>query len=98
MCRFPNLDSTELIDSMNPKQRDVQDMSRANGFTSGFEIIDAPELSGRLHVPVSWIRQRATSSRFRQQERIPHIRFGRYIRFLWGSPELDAWLAEHFEQ
>jgi hypothetical protein len=26
------------------------------------------------------------------EDPIPHLRLGRYIRFRWGSPELEAWL------
>lgn len=88
----------EVIDFMNLKTTAVQDMSQVNGFGLNLEIIDAPELARRLRVPVSWVRQRSTSPRFTKEERIPHIRFGRYIRFLWKSPELNAWLAKHFEQ
>jgi hypothetical protein len=97
-CHWPNNGSLEAIESMNAEGITVPDMSRSHGFAPGIEIIDAPELARRLRVPVSWVRQRATSPRFSKEERIPHIRFGRYIRFLWGSPELNAWLAEHFEQ
>ena len=83
---------------MNLKTTTVQDMSQSNEFGPYIEIIDAPELARRLRVPVSWVRQRATSPRFSKEERIPHTRFGRYIRFSWGSPEVNAWLAKHFEQ
>ncbi len=60
-----------------------------NSSVTNFEIIDAPELTHRLSVPVSWVREYV---RRRAGDPIPHLRFGRYPRFAWGSPELDAWL------
>lgn len=58
------------------------------------EIIDAKELAGRWKVPESWVRS-YTRERTPKAERIPHLQLGRYIRFEWGSPELEAWLAAH---
>ncbi len=83
---------------MNSNGTDVREMSAVSRFTAKLEIIDAPELAARLRVPVSWVRQRATSPRFLSEQRIPHIRFGRYIRFLWGSSELTDWIARCTEQ
>jgi hypothetical protein len=83
---------------MNSKDANVQDMSESGGFGSSVAIIDAPELAKRLQVPVSWVRQRATSPRFNQEQRIPHVRLGKYIRFLWGSDELKTWLQGCSEQ
>lgn len=53
------------------------------------EIIDSVELARRWVLPTSWIRQQVRS---RAADPIPHIRFGRYVRFRWGSPELNDWL------
>jgi hypothetical protein len=58
------------------------------------EIIDANELAKRLNLPESWIRS-GTRERTPRDQRIPHLRLGRYVRFLWGDPELDAWLDKH---
>ena len=58
---------------------------------SSFELIDAPELGRRLHVPTSWIRSRTSPSTPRDK-RIPFLKFGRYTRFRWNSPELVEWL------
>lgn len=88
----------EPLAFMNPENGGVQDMSASGSFGAPVEIIDAPESAKRLHVPVSWVRQRATSPRFTQEQRIPHVRLGRYIRFLWGSTELKTWLAGCSEQ
>lgn len=97
-CHWPNNGSLEPSEFMNAEGTTVQHLSKLTGFSSGFEMVDAPELARRLQVPVSWVRQRATCLRFTKEQRIPHVRLGRYIRFLWGSPELNAWLAKHFEQ
>jgi hypothetical protein len=56
-----------------------------------FELLTPVELAEKLKVPVSWVRDR-TRSRDLQGDVIPHLRLGRYIRFQWGSPELEAWL------
>jgi hypothetical protein len=29
--------------------------------------------------------------RSRSIDPIPHVRFGKYVRFRWGSPELEDW-------
>jgi len=57
-----------------------------------YEIIDCVELARRWVLPASWVRDHVRS---RTTDSIPHIRFGRYVRFRWGSPELEGWLAEH---
>ena len=54
------------------------------------EILTAKELAERLKLPVTWVQERARS---RSADGIPHMRFGKYIRFRWGSPELSAWLV-----
>jgi hypothetical protein len=60
------------------------------------EIIDAPELAKRWNLPESWIRSKVRT-RTATAEQIPHLSLGRYCRFEWGSPALDAWLARHRE-
>jgi hypothetical protein len=60
----------------------------------GFELIDATELGRRLSLPVSGIR---CHSRRRTHDEIPTCRFGKYCRYRWNSPELEAWLADHQE-
>ena len=57
---------------------------------SQVEVIDCNELAKRLIVPESWVRSRTNSKRTRDP--IPHLRFGRYVRFPWGSEELTQWL------
>ena len=55
----------------------------------GYEIIDSAELGKRLNLPESWVRDQV---RRHAQDPIPHTRFGKYVRFAWGSPELNEWL------
>ncbi len=57
---------------------------------NNYEIIDCPELARRWMLPVSWVRDQV---RVRATNPIPHIKFGKYVRFRWGSPELEQWLA-----
>jgi hypothetical protein len=52
------------------------------------EVIDANELARRLNLPASWVRDQ---TRTRADDPLPCIRFGRYVRFEWGSPQLAAW-------
>jgi hypothetical protein len=53
-----------------------------------YEYIDSPALAARWALPESWIRDQVRS---RSTDPIPHVRFGKYVRFRWGSPELDGW-------
>ena len=54
------------------------------------ELIDSTELARRWRVPESWVRD---GVRRRAGDKIPHVRFGKYVRFEFGCPDLDAWLA-----
>ena len=66
-------------------------MTAATGVLETFEIIDSKELARRWALPESWIRD-ASRSRRHGENMIPHIKFGRYVRFRWQSPELNEWL------
>ena len=55
------------------------------------EILDTDGLAAKLNIVPSWVRSHV-QPRCPEQERIPHVRFGRYVRFLWGSSELSTWL------
>jgi hypothetical protein len=74
---------------MSSQTADVRMMSR-NGHND-CELIDSAELARRWNVPESWIRNQ-TRARTPKDKRIPCIRLGRYVRFRWGSPELEEWL------
>ncbi|MCU1240922.1 MAG: hypothetical protein JWO71_1648 [Candidatus Acidoferrum typicum] len=54
------------------------------------EFIDSVELARRWSVPVSWVRDQVRS---RAPDPLPHINFGKYVRFLWRSPDLEDWVA-----
>lgn len=56
------------------------------------EIIDSKELARRFRLPESWVRDRVRS---RTDDPLPHVKFGRYVRFEWGSRELVEWWARH---
>jgi hypothetical protein len=55
-----------------------------------YEIVDSKELGKRLCLPESWVRDQVRSRR--SADPIPCLRFGRYVRFRWQSPELTDWL------
>lgn len=63
--------------------------------SESIEIIDAPELAKRWMIPESWVRDHTRS---RTNDPIPHIQFGRYVRFRWGSSELAEWVKNHSTQ
>ena len=76
---------------MDLKMADVPLMSRIGG--NGYERIDSAQLAARLQIPESWVRNH-TRARIPKEERIPCVRFGRYVRFEWGSPQLEEWIAK----
>ena len=53
-----------------------------------YEFIDSKALASRWALPESWIREQVRS---RSSDPLPHLRFGKYVRFRWGSPELEGW-------
>jgi hypothetical protein len=53
-----------------------------------YDLLDSAELAARLNISESWVRDQV---RTRASDPIPHARFGRYVRFRWGSPELETW-------
>jgi hypothetical protein len=57
---------------------------------SPYEVLTATELSQRLKVKESWIIDQSKPSR--TADPIPIFRLGKHRRYLWGSPELNAWL------
>jgi hypothetical protein len=54
-----------------------------------YEVINSRELAQRWGLPESWVRDNV---RNRSTDPIPHLRFGRYVRFEFGSAELQQWL------
>lgn len=82
--------SPQVVEMETPKPLAVQSMSTK----PSFELIDATELARRWNVPASWIR---SHTRERTTDELPHLKLGRYVRFRWGSPELERWLKSHEE-
>jgi hypothetical protein len=79
---------------MSAKLAEVLHMSPSADFGQkppAVEVLDTAGLAAKLHVVPSWVRSHV-QPRCPQEERIPHLRLGRYVRFLWGSAELAAWL------
>lgn len=59
-----------------------------------FEIIDPRELARRLSVPTTWVYDQIRS---RAEDPIPCLKLGKYRRFRWGSPDLEAWLERRLK-
>ena len=67
-----------------------QSQSEANSARIvAYEFIDSGELARRWGVPVSWVRDQV---RGRAEDPLPHVNFGKYVRFLWGSDGLELWI------
>ena len=70
--------------------RSITGISNQAGIS--YEVIDSRELATRWSLPESWIREQ---TRCRANDPLPCLRFGKYVRFAWGSRELTQWLARH---
>jgi excisionase family DNA binding protein len=57
------------------------------------ELLTVDELAGLLKVPKSWIYEH---TRRKGSERLPHFKFGKYLRFDIHSEEFNAWLNRNF--
>jgi hypothetical protein len=86
---LPHRRTPKVVDSEGTKMNEEQPGSKKP--PERFELLTAEELAERLRVPPSWVREQ-TRSRALEGDPLPHLRLGRYIRFRWGSPELEAWL------
>lgn len=53
-------------------------------------FLDFRDISQKLGTSEQWVRRNVRSTYTRDP--IPHLRFGRTIRFDWNSPALQAWL------
>src|SRR5689334_3814009 len=82
---------SETIGKTPLEQGGVPMASRNSGNTC--QLIDAPELAARLKLPTTWVRAQSRE-RIPPDKRIPSVRFGRYRRYDWGSPSLNAWIAK----
>jgi hypothetical protein len=93
--RLVNRQTTQVIEMKAPIMRGEQ--SEHNKLAAGpfFEVLTAEELAERWRVPESWVREQTRS---RCTDPIPHVRLGRYVRFSWGSPELNSWWARRLSK
>jgi hypothetical protein len=66
----------------------VESAAEVSGPQQPYEFLDSRELAFRWNLPESWIREQV---RKRAIDPIPHLRFGKYVRFRWGSSELEEW-------
>jgi hypothetical protein len=55
-----------------------------------FEVLDADGLAAKLKRKKRWVELKSRPSE--EADPIPAIKLGRVYRYLWGSPELTAWL------
>jgi hypothetical protein len=62
---------------------------------TAFEMIDCTELGKRWSLPASWVKEQTRS---RAADPLPCVRFGKYVRFAWGSPELAEWLTRRYSR
>jgi hypothetical protein len=72
----------------NTNDRNAQPAIANSEARQTYEFVDSKELAMRWTLPESWIRDQV---RARSADPLPHVRFGKYVRFRWGSPELEAW-------
>ena len=63
--------------------------NRTGTSTPYFEVLTSEQFAERLSLPVTWVRDQV---RRRAKDPIPCLRLGKYVRFQWGSPELEAWI------
>lgn len=55
-------------------------------------LLTSQQLAERLAVPPSWVREKTRQrARVRDEDPLPVIRLGKYVRFHW--PSVQAWLA-----
>jgi hypothetical protein len=66
----------------------VMPVGLARDLSQSYEFIDSKGLAARWNLPESWVREQVRS---RSVDPLPHVRFGKYVRFRWGSPELEDW-------
>jgi hypothetical protein len=55
-------------------------------------LLTAEELAHRLCVPPTWVREKTRRrARLRDDDPLPVVRLGKYVRFSWAA--VEAWLA-----
>ena len=54
------------------------------------DFLDFRGLAAKLGTSEQWVRRNVRRTYTRDP--IPHLRFGRMIRFVWDSPEMQEWI------
>jgi len=85
---LPNRHTPQRVQTNDTDMAGEQVGNNRKGQAPFFEVLTAEELAERWKVPVSWVQEQ---SRTRALDPIPHVRLGRYVRFSYGSPDLDKW-------
>jgi hypothetical protein len=81
-------ESSELVAWIERRVVSPYHLEAGPRLTSNFEYFDSAQFAMRLNISESWVRDQV---RTRANEQIPHVRFGKYVRFRFGSPELEIW-------
>jgi predicted DNA-binding transcriptional regulator AlpA len=60
---------------------------------SDSDFLDFRGLAAKLGTSEQWVRRNVRRTYTRDP--IPHLRFGRIIRFVWDSQEMSEWIERH---
>jgi hypothetical protein len=83
-------DSELMLGRKGGSMGDRQQNDEESSSPFPYEVLTTAELAERLKVKESWVVDQ--SKRSRTADPIPIFRLGKHRRYLWGSPELNAWL------
>ena len=71
---------------MNPELHSVKSAPQPPA-----DLLTPKQLSKRLNLPVSWIREKSRKrARERDNDPLPLVRLGKYVRFDWN--EVKCWI------
>jgi predicted DNA-binding transcriptional regulator AlpA len=70
----------------------ILDQASSN-LESDSDFLDFRGLAAKLGTSEQWVRRNVR--RTYTCDPIPHLRFGRMIRFVWDSPEMSEWIERH---
>src|SRR5580704_4490982 len=60
---------------------------------SDSDFLDFRGLAAKLGTSEQWVRRNVRRTYTRDP--IPHLRFGRWIRFVWDSQDMSEWIERH---
>ncbi len=70
--------------------------NEADPIESNAVLLTPAQLSERLNVPTSWIREKTRQrARVRDDDPLPVVRLGKYVRFDWQA--VQRWLQRQSE-